>query len=172
MERRKTEVSLSALSFIFSEIVVYCRKKANHSHDLEYWLHHIGTTIGYRVLDTYQLRDRSRRENRILPMMTFIANFAWKQLFGHTCELLKGQDKENEYLLNDKNMLLNRFISPTQETGPVNCASYVAGVIEGLLQSAEFPAQVTAHFVDESHVATTLLVKFDNSVLERERSFS
>lgn len=169
MERRKTEVSISSLAFVFSEIVTYCQKKANQSHDLEYWLHHIGTTVGFRVLDTYQLRDRSRRENRILPMMTFIANFAWKQLFGHTCELLKGQDRENEYMLNDKNMILNRFISPTSETGPVNCAAYAAGIIEGLLQSAEFPAEVTAHFVDESHVTTTLLVKFHSSVLDRER---
>eukprot|EP00397_Hematodinium_sp_SG-2012_P069267 GEMP01117737.1.p1 GENE.GEMP01117737.1~~GEMP01117737.1.p1 ORF type:complete len:175 (-),score=14.31 GEMP01117737.1:49-573(-) len=174
MEKQKsTQVSLSALAFVFAEMVNYCRRKAQTSHNLEYWLHHVGSSIGFRILDTYQLRDRSRRENRILSILTFVANFVWKQLFGHTCELLKGQNHEDEYMLNDKNMILNRFISPTADSGHVNCAAFAAGIIEGLLRSAEFPADVTAHFVDDANrLSTTMLVKFHQSVMDRERLLS
>merc|ERR1712146_558034 len=107
--------------------------------------------------------------------MGFISQTVWKQLFGHPAELLKGQDHENEYMLNDKALLLNRFISVPKDMGRLNCGAYAAGVVEGLLRSAEFPATVTAHTVDEpagQQPSTTILIKFDDSVMERERRFA
>merc|ERR1719364_408803 len=104
-------------------------------------------------------------------MMNFIAQTVWRQLFGHTADLLKGSDKGDEYMLNDKALLVNRFVSVPKDLGTVNCGAYVAGIIEGLLCSAEFPARVTAHDVDDpgQPANTTILVSFEESVMKRER---
>merc|ERR1712137_1155570 len=103
---------------------------------------------GARMLDLYCCREnRSRRETRLLPMLTFVAQNIWRQLFGHTADLLKGQDHENEYMLNDKALLVNRFISVPSDAGSVNCGAFVAGIVEGILRAAEFPAQASAHTV-------------------------
>merc|ERR1712187_841059 len=98
----------------------------------------------------------------------------WKQLFGHVADLLKGQDHENEYMLNDKALLVNHYISVPQDYGAVNCGAYVAGIVEGLLRSAEFPATASAHTVEEpgGGSSTTILVRFEESVMARERKLS
>eukprot|EP00418_Pyrodinium_bahamense_P018954 CAMPEP_0179119356 /NCGR_PEP_ID=MMETSP0796-20121207/56182_1 /TAXON_ID=73915 /ORGANISM="Pyrodinium bahamense, Strain pbaha01" /LENGTH=146 /DNA_ID=CAMNT_0020817853 /DNA_START=181 /DNA_END=621 /DNA_ORIENTATION=- len=143
--------------------------------ELEDRLHEMGQPVGARVLDLYICREnRNRRETRILPMLNFVAQTVWKQLFGHTADLLKGQDHENEYMLNDKALLVNRFISVPRDFGAVNCGAYVAGIVQGVLCSAEFPAKASAHTVDEpgGGVSTTILVCFEESVMARERRLS
>mmetsp|Transcript_111742 Transcript_111742/g.348255 ORF Transcript_111742/g.348255 Transcript_111742/m.348255 type:complete len:192 (-) Transcript_111742:74-649(-) len=174
-QKQRGDVSLSAFGFLFSEMVDYCLQKASVTHELEERLHELGAPIGARVLDLYIYREnRNRRETRILPMLTFVAQTVWKQLFGHQAELLKGQDHENEYMLNDKALLVNRFISAPRDLGAVNCGAFAAGVVEGLLRSAEFPAKASAHTVDEpgGGTSTTILVSFEESVMARERRLS
>ncbi|CAJ1329473.1 unnamed protein product [Effrenium voratum] len=103
-------------------------------------------------------------------MLNFVASSIWKALFGHSAELLKGQDHENEYMLNDKALLVNRFISVPKDLGDVNCGAFVAGMVEGMLRSAEFPGSATAHTVEEpSGTSTTILIRFEESVMARER---
>ena len=54
--------------------------------------------------------------------------------------------------------------------GAVDCGAYVAGIVEGMLRSAGLPAAVSAHKMDESQGGgTTILVRFEESVLARER---
>jgi len=175
LHKQRTEVSLSAFAFLFAEVVDYCLKKVGAMQELEERLHELGVPIGARVLDLYCCREnRNRRETRILPMLSFVAQTVWKQLFGHTAELLKGQDHENEYMLNDKALLVNRFVSVPHDFGSVNCGAFVAGIVEGILCSAEFPAKASAHTVDEpgGGSSTTILVRFDESVMLRERRLS
>jgi hypothetical protein len=50
--------------------------------------------------------------------------------------------------------------------GSLNCASFSAGIVEAVLNATNFPAKVTAHW----HKGTTLMIKFEDSVLARERS--
>eukprot|EP00444_Apocalathium_aciculiferum_P025447 CAMPEP_0183434892 /NCGR_PEP_ID=MMETSP0370-20130417/65297_1 /TAXON_ID=268820 /ORGANISM="Peridinium aciculiferum, Strain PAER-2" /LENGTH=188 /DNA_ID=CAMNT_0025621735 /DNA_START=132 /DNA_END=695 /DNA_ORIENTATION=- len=171
LTKNRGEASLSAFAFMFSEVVDYCLKKANDMQELEERLHELGVPVGMRVLDLYCCREnRNKRETRILPMLNFIAQIVWKQLFGHQADLLKGADHENEYMLNDKTLLVNRFISVPRDY-PVNCGAYVAGIVEGVLRSAEFPAAASAHTVDEpgGGTSTTILVRFEESVMARER---
>mmetsp|Transcript_86156 Transcript_86156/g.257135 ORF Transcript_86156/g.257135 Transcript_86156/m.257135 type:complete len:193 (-) Transcript_86156:64-642(-) len=172
-QKPRSDVSLSAFAFLFSEMVDYCLQKASVTHELEESLHELGMPIGARVLElsVYRRGANQRRETRILPMLTFVAQTVWKQLFGHTAELLKGQDHENEYMLNDKALLVNRFITVPRDFGAVNCGAFVAGVVEGFLRSAEFPAKASAHTVDEpgGGQSTTILVSFEQSVMVRER---
>jgi len=172
LQKARTDVSLSAFAFLFAEVVDYCLKKASVMQELEARLHELGVPVGARCLDLCCCREgRSRRETRILPMLNFVAGTVWKQLFGRAAELLKGADRENEYMLNDKALLVNRFISVPKDFGSVNCGAYVAGIVEGVLRAAEFPAAASAHTVEEpgGGASTTILVAFDDSVMARER---
>lgn len=93
----------------------------------------------------------------------------------------------------DNEPLVNAYISVPREMSQLNCAAYVAGMIEGVCDGAGFPARVTAHSVGaqasggadaggagEGGAAaggavqemwpgkTVFLVKFAKEVLERE----
>jgi|EP00927_Polykrikos_kofoidii_P077638 hypothetical protein len=174
LAKPRTEVSLSAFAFVFSEVVDYCLKKVNAMHELEERLHELGVPVGQRALELYGYREnKNRRETRLLPMMNFVTQTVWKNLFGHHAELLKGQDHENEYMLYDKALLVNRFVTIPRDFGAVDCGAYVAGVVEGVLCSAGFPAATSAHSQEESTGGgTTILVRFEESVLARERKLA
>ncbi|KAL8273588.1 hypothetical protein Esti_002515 [Eimeria stiedai] len=170
--KTKDKVSLSAFAFLFSEIVQYCLVAAKRGYRMEDRLHELGLRVGYKALDLVMYRERhNRREIKLLSILTFVATCVWKTLFGHSVELLKAQDSELEYMLNDKNLLLNRFISVPRDMPRVNCGAFAAGIIEGILCSAEFPAAVSAHTVEEGQgvTYTTFLIKFFPEVLERQR---
>ncbi|CAE7284395.1 unnamed protein product [Symbiodinium sp. CCMP2456] len=174
LQKTRSEVSLSAFGFLFAEVVEYCLKKAAVMHDLEECLHDLGIPAGVRILDLYVLRDnRNRRETRLLPMLTFIAGPMWKNLFGHSAELFKAETDDNSYYVNDKTLLVNRFISVPRDLGDVNCGAFVAGMVEGMLRSAEFPATVKAHNMPDhpGNAATTIVIAFDEVVMARERKF-
>merc|ERR1719293_206276 len=131
LQKARTDVSLSAFAFLFAEVVDYCLKKVSVMQELEDRLHELGVPMGARILDLYCCREnRNRRETRLLPMLNFIAQTVWRQLFGHAADLLKGQDHENEYMINDKALPVNHFISVPRDLGPVNCGAFVAGVVE------------------------------------------
>ena len=49
--------------------------------------------------------------------------------------------------------------------GSLNCAAFVAGVIEAVLVGANFPAKVSAHW----HKGTTFMVKFEEKVIKRDK---
>lgn len=89
----------------------------------------------------------------------------------------------------DNEPLVNAFLSVPREMSQLNCAAFVAGMIEGVCDGAGFPARVTAHSVgggadgekgEAATVAaggavqemwpgkTVFLVKFQPEVLERE----
>lgn len=73
--------------------------------------------------------------------------------------------------------VVNRYISVPSDYGHFNCASFTAGIINGVLDAAGFPADVTAKVLakndDEEVTAnqgvTIYYIKFDAQVLERER---
>lgn len=69
----------------------------------------------------------------------------WKSLFGKNADSLeKSNDSEKEYMIYDAEPVTNHFISVPADMGSLNCASYVAGIIAGTLECANFPAKVTA----------------------------
>ncbi|KAL1563491.1 Trafficking protein particle complex subunit 5 [Salvia divinorum] len=61
--------------------------------------------------------------------------------------LEKGTEHEDEYMISEKEVLVNRFISVPKDTGGFNCGAFVAGIVKGVLDNAGFPTIVTAHFV-------------------------
>ena len=64
-----------------------------------------------------------------------------------------------------KEPLVNTFISVTKDKGSLNCAAFTAGIVEAVLDGANFPAKVTAHW----HKGTTFMVKFEESVIARDK---
>jgi trafficking protein particle complex subunit 5 len=84
-------------------------------------------------------------------------------------------------MLYDNDPMVNQYISLPKEMRGLNCAAFVAGIIEGVCDGAGFATEgVTAHSVGEQEGAaaapgkemwphkTVFLIKFRPEVLERE----
>jgi hypothetical protein len=78
--------------------------------------------------------------------------------------------KEDEYMISDNDPLVNQYISVPKEMSQLNCAAFVAGVMEGVCDGTGFPATVTAigAGTDLWPGKTVFLIKFEPEVLERE----
>lgn len=115
-------------------------------------------------------------------MLHFINNVIWKALFGKQADGLEQSiEDEDEYRILDKQPVTNKFTSMGKVTN-LNCASYVAGIIEGVLNSAKMYAKVTAHLYGEGDEtqpdgsqheetsSTIYVIKFAKEVTARERT--
>jgi len=167
-------VSLSAFGFLFSELVQYHQTRINTTAELEKELAASGYPVGVRMLELVSFREKvTKRETRIVGMLSYIKDNMWKAMFGKPADALeRSTDKEDEYMIHDKAPLVNSYISVPKEYGHLNCAAFVAGCVQGMLESGDFPARVTAHTValgGNNETRTTILVKFAPEVMEREK---
>ncbi|KAL9332580.1 hypothetical protein ACSQ67_002190 [Phaseolus vulgaris] len=201
LNKGKQEVSLSAFAFLFSELVQYNQTQVDNIGELERRLEDAGYAVGARVLELLCHRDKvildpdkrgyysgqsssilslkdlslgmgNRRETRLLGILSFVHSTVWKVLFGKVADSLeKGTEHEDEYMISEKELLVNKFISIPKDMGTFNCGAFVAGIVRGVLDGAGFPAVVTAHFVPmegQQRPRTTILIKFAEEVLQRE----
>ncbi len=206
------QVSLSAFSYLFSELVQYCR-----ATDLEKRMFDMGYGIGLRSLELITYRSSiqqyllsnsqpgssgsssssssssshgsggtvhqapislhnigalsGRKEKSLVGMLQTLHSGMWKSLFGRVADgLEKATDKEDEYYIYDLSPLPNRFISPPKELAHFNVATFVAGIINGILDGAEFHAEVSAHFntTSQGTTRTVYVIKFNKEVTKRE----
>jgi hypothetical protein len=143
-----------------------------------------GYPIGLRLLDLLLSRSSnplaSIRPTRILPLLQFIAQQVYRHLFGRPADALERSGTDpGQYMIFDNEPLVNQYISLPKELSSLNCAAFVAGVIEGVCDGAGFPTEgVTAHSVGEQEEGkegkamwpgkTVFLIKFKPEVLERE----
>lgn len=174
ISKKGLEINISSLSFLFCEIVIWCQKKSKGIQDLEARLNGLGYQIGQKYLELVKFREGlkyGKREIKIIEILQFIHGPFWKAIFGKTAnELEKSQDHDNEYMITDNIPLLAKFISVPKDYGNLNVSAFIAGIIEGALDSSFFQAEVSAHSVpkDGLPLRTTFLIKFDQSVLYRE----
>ncbi|CUM63534.1 uncharacterized protein PRCAT00001111001 [Priceomyces carsonii] len=172
--KKAVEINLSSLSFLFCEIVSFSHRNSKGVQDLETRLNGLGYQIGQRFLELIKLREGlkySKREIRIIEILQFIHSSVWKSIFGKTAnELEKSQDVDNEYMIIDNVPLISKYISIPKDYGNLNCSAFIAGIIEGALDSSSFQATVTAHSVPiEGHpLRTVFLINFDELLLMRE----
>lgn len=79
-------------------------------------------------------------------------------------------ENEDEYMIHESSPVTNAYISVPADMGHLNCASYIAGIIAGVLDSSRFSAAVSAHTLEvEGTDRTVFLIKFNQEVMSRER---
>ncbi|KAI9034324.1 NO signaling/Golgi transport ligand-binding domain-containing protein [Hyaloraphidium curvatum] len=170
---RNAEVSLASFALLLSEMIAYSQKRVTGIQDLEKKLSDFGFRVGIRSLELITWREKgSKRETRILNILYFIHSIVWKSLFGKQADALeKSTEHEDEYMISDNEPVLTKYISVPKEFATLNCGAFIAGIVEGILDAAQFPARVTAHSVpiDGFPLRTTILMKFAPEVLEREK---
>jgi len=168
LSRGKQEVSLSAFALLFSETVQYCQARSDTVPELQGKLHDLGFQVGARILDLVFVRDRAaRRELKLLNVLLMVKSTLWKTLFGKEADKLEhANDDERTYYIIENEPLVNTFISVPKDKGSLNCAAFVAGVVEAVLDGCNFPAKVSAHW----HKGTTFMVKFEESVIARDKA--
>ena len=140
-----------------------------------------GHPIGLKLLDLLLYREPPRtqlRSQTIITLLHFIKQNVWQHLFGRQADRLEksaNPDTPDEYMIIDNEPLVNRYVSVPREMSQLNCAAFVAGIVEGVCDGAAFPARVTAHTVGKPEDPgemwpgrTVFLVKFAPEVLERE----
>ena len=171
--RNKGSVSTSIFALLFSEMVQYSQSRVDNLGDLERKLEENGYGIGQRLIELVGCRERiTKRETKIVNMLQYVTNVIWKHLFNKVADNLeRSMDNQDEYMIHEMSPITNTFVSVPDDMGSFNCASFIAGIIAGVLDSAMFPATVTAHLVnqeDGSLPRTVYLIKFKQEVVERE----
>ncbi|XP_042863049.1 trafficking protein particle complex subunit 5-like [Penaeus japonicus] len=167
LSRGKSEVSLTAYALMFSEMVQYSHNRVTSVNELHNKLSELGQSVGVRMVELLFVRDRNyKRETKLLNILLFVKGTLWKSLFGKEADKLdRATDDERIYYLIEKEPLVNRFISVPRDKSSINCAAFIAGIIEAVLNSTGFPAKVTALW----HKGTTFMIKFDDAVLTRDK---
>ncbi|TFK30684.1 transporter particle subunit trs31 [Coprinopsis marcescibilis] len=176
---RGAEVSVSAFAFLLSEIVQYTQKRVNGINDLERRLNTLGYRIGVRVVELMLWRSESssktpKREVRLLPVLMMIHSQVWKAVFGKAADAIeKSVENADEYMIIDNDPVIERHISVPRDLSQLSCSSFTAGIVEAVLDGLGFPARVTAHSTPlaQFRSRTTILIKLEKSVLEREELF-
>ncbi|CAL1697907.1 unnamed protein product [Somion occarium] len=175
---RTAEVSASAFTFLFSEVVQYTQKRVTGISDLERRLNTLGYRVGTRSLELITWRAESssknpKREIRFLPALMFIHTQVWRATFGKPADAIeKSVENADEYMIIDNDPPLTRHVSVPKDMSQLSCSSFTAGIVEAVLDGLGFPARVTAHNTPLENFPnrTTILIKLEKSVLEREEA--
>ncbi|KAL8939627.1 MAG: hypothetical protein Q9211_002646 [Gyalolechia sp. 1 TL-2023] len=171
---RTAELSRASFAYLFSEMVSYAQKRVTGIQDLERRLNEQGYPLGLRLLPLLLYREPPRtsvRPNRILPLLQFVHGPLWRHLFGRTADAIEhSSSSNNEYMISDNEPLVNQYISVPKEMNQLNCAAYVAGIIEGVCDGCGLKAVVSAHNggTEMWPGKTVFLISFDAGVVERE----
>ena len=90
--------------------------------------------------------NNGRRHRDVIGMLEFIKDRVWKHLFGRTADgLEQSTSNKNEFFIIDHNPMTNRYVSVPDHLGDFNPASFIAGIIHGVLDGAGFPSTIIAH---------------------------
>ena len=110
-----------------------------------------GKFVGVRLLDLIVLREKSyKRDTKLLNMLMFVKGTVWKNLFNKEADKLERSNDDPckcklQYLLRrlfktcfsdfliEKDPLVNTFISLPKDKSNLNCAWFIAGIVEAFL---------------------------------------
>lgn len=176
---KDTETSLASFAFLFNSLITYHHSKSASVSEIETRLNRAGYPIGIKMLDLVLYRQPARtvaRPTRMLDLLQFIHGTLWRALFNRSADALEQSNtKKNEYMIVDNEPLVNTFISIPKEMSQLNCAAFVAGVVEGVCDAAGFSTEgVTAHWAGEGDEMwpgkTIFLLRFKESVVSRDEA--
>lgn len=150
LSRGKGEVSQNCYALFFSEVVQYCQAKVYTVPELQQRLHELGQDVGTRLIDLYIVRERnSKRELKLINMLLLVKTTLWKGLFGREAEKLEhANDDECTYYIIEAQPLVNKFISVPKDKGSLNCAVFVAGIVEAFLSHSGFVSTTSFEILD------------------------
>ncbi|KAJ7770653.1 NO signaling/Golgi transport ligand-binding domain-containing protein [Mycena metata] len=176
LTKPRPDVSAAAFTFLLSELVQYTQKRVSGINDLERRLNTLGYRIGSRVLELMAWRAEGaskapKREIRFLPALMSVHTQVWRAVFGKPADgIEKSVENADEYMIIDNDPLIERYISVPKDMSQLSCSSFTAGIVEAVLDGLGFPARVTAHNTPTTQFPsrTTILIKLEKSVLERE----
>ncbi|KAH3661753.1 hypothetical protein OGAPHI_005931 [Ogataea philodendri] len=181
LHRARHSISLSSLSFLFMEMVSMNLNQSKSLMELERKLNNLGYSIGLKMLELASLRENfnnnltssgksnmSKRNIKVLEILHFITSTIWPSLFGKPADNLeKSSESASQYMIIDNAPLLMQFVSVPKEYEGLNCEAFVAGIVEGVLDSAFFKCEVTAHTVPvEGFAVTNVVYKRKHNVLK------
>jgi hypothetical protein len=168
--KKENNIPITSFSFLFSEMIQYMLNKSNDEKefDLEEKLSSLGYPIGEKILEyCYVYEKNTKRETKIVSMLQFIHNNVWKILFGKQADgLQKSTEDEDEYRIIEQNPITNKYIEVPKNSS-TNCAAFIAGIIEGILNSADFRCKVSPFFI-ENNTKTLYIIKFDKDIINRD----
>jgi hypothetical protein len=166
LSKGKTEINISTYALLFAEMVRYAQNKVNTVQELQEKLADYGKFVGVRLLDLIVLREKSyKRDTKLLNMLMFVKGTVWKNLFNKEADKLeRSNDDPCKYFLIEKDPLVNTFISLPKDKSNLNCAWFIAGIVEAFLTESNFPCKVSAHW----HKGTAYMIEFDQEVIARE----
>lgn len=189
---KNAELSRAAFAYLFVEMIAYAQRNVRDIATLEKRLNTQGYPLGLRLLDLLLSRSPqpltstpSIRPTRISTLIQWIAQTLWRHLFGRPADALERSATDaTQYMLYDNDPMVNQYISLPREISGLNCAAFVAGIVEGVCDGAGFATEgVSAHSVGEQGSGegkegkekeemwpgkTVFLIKFKQEVLERE----
>ncbi|CDZ98728.1 Transport protein particle (TRAPP) complex subunit [Phaffia rhodozyma] len=180
----RSEISLSAISFLISEIISYCQSRVDSIAELESRLSSLGHHVGTRILSLLLLRNLfsntsslkdPKREARLIPTLQFIHSQVYKAAFGKPADgLEKSFGGDDEYQISMNVPPLTQHISIPKDMSTLSCEAFTAGIVEGVLDGLDFPAKVTAHSVptDGFPQRSVVLIKLDQEVMLREAALA
>ncbi|XP_041379281.1 trafficking protein particle complex subunit 5-like [Gigantopelta aegis] len=142
--KAKPEVNLGTFAFLFSEIVQYNQQRVSSLSQLHEKLADLGRHVGFRMIDLLCWRDKTQKErDSYWHILWFIQKTVWKTLFGKEADRLEqATTNEATYYLFEDEPLVNRFISVPKEQSNLNCAAFMAGVVEAFLCGVQFEEEV------------------------------
>jgi len=173
------ELSLVSFAYLFNSLITYHHAKSGSVSEIEARLNRAGYPIGLKLLDLLLYRQPPRsatRPTRLLDLLQFIHGTLWRALFNRNADALEqSTSKKNEYMIIDNEPVINTYISIPKEMSQLNCAAFLAGVVEGVCDAAGFGTEgVTAHWAGEGDEMwpgkTIFLLRFKETVVEREEA--
>jgi len=145
--------------------------RVNEITELEKRLTEVGYGVGIRFLELISARERNfKREIKLVGILSFIHSTVWKVIFGKQADALEqSTDHDDEYMIIENQPVISKYISTPKDMSGLNCAAFVGGIIQGVLDAAEFTTEkVTAHTVGAEE-RTVFLIKFQPEVIERKK---
>jgi hypothetical protein len=88
------------------------------------------TSATAHELDARTLHPSPGAHPSVKPQLTTGWAAGWLCVCVQPAESLeRGTDNEDEYMISDQELLVNRFISVPRDMGQLNCGSYVSGIV-------------------------------------------
>jgi trafficking protein particle complex subunit 5 len=123
----RLQISLSAFGFLISEMVQHYQSRVTSIDALERKLEETGYSVGIRVLELQNLRERGgKRKTRLLQILQWVSADVWRSLFGKTADSLeRSTENADEFMIHEMQPLTNTFVSVPADLGQVSAATFI-----------------------------------------------